>query len=37
MKAAVLYETDTHLLEGVNDAFEALAKGEVARSVLDLP
>jgi S-(hydroxymethyl)glutathione dehydrogenase/alcohol dehydrogenase len=28
--------TRTYPLEGVNDAFEALAKGEVARSVLDL-
>ena len=28
MKAAVLYE--------INDAFEALANGEVTRSVLDL-
>jgi S-(hydroxymethyl)glutathione dehydrogenase/alcohol dehydrogenase len=26
----------TYPLEGVNDAFEALAKGEVARSVLSL-
>ena len=28
--------TRTYPLEGINDAFEALAKGEVARSVLDL-
>ena len=28
--------TRTYPLEGINDAFEALARGEVARSVLDL-
>ena len=28
--------TRTYPLEGINEAFEALARGEVARSVLDL-
>ena len=28
--------TRTYPLEGINDAFDALARGEVARSVLDL-